>query len=69
MIKIMDKGLCVDKGFETIADARAAMKMFIYDLTIDELPITNQLVDEDTDEVYETHCFELSHHTHGGDLL
>jgi len=68
MIKIMDNGLCVDKGYDTIAEARAAMKMFIYDLTTDELPITNQLVDEATDEVYETHCFDLSHHTHEGEI-
>jgi len=68
MIKIMDNGLCVDKGYDTIAEARAAMKMFIYDLTTDELPITNQLVDETTDEVYETHCFDLSHHTHEGEI-
>ena len=68
MIKIMDNGLCVDKGYDTIAEARAAMKMFIYDLTTDELPITNQLVDETTYEVYETHCFDLSHHTHEGEI-
>jgi len=68
MIKIMDNGLGVDKGYDTIAEARAAMERFIYALTIDELPITNQLVDEATGEIYETHCFDLNHHTHGGDI-
>lgn len=63
MIKIMEDGLCCDKGHDNILAVRAVIMNLVYSYTIDELPLTFTVVHEETDKLIETHFFELGHIT------
>ena len=61
MYKVMDDGLCADKDIAILEMAQATIVQMIYNLTLDCLPVTFTIREQETGLTVETHEYSLKH--------